>query len=67
MPVAFGPAVGFTAQNCGVIALGDASLNVREALEQGGNVIVVPDHDLLTIARLEDYPALQRVQLPTGA
>jgi hypothetical protein len=59
--IAYAPAAGYTAESCGVIALGDSSLDVRAALEQGDGVIVVPDHDTATIARLDDYPALKRV------
>jgi hypothetical protein len=59
--IAYAPAAGYTAESCGVISLGDSSLDVRAALEQGDGVIVVPETDTATIARLDDYPALKRV------
>ena len=64
MPVAYAPAAGFTAENCGTIALGDSDLDVRAALDEGDGYIVVPDEDTLTIARLDDYVALKRTSVP---
>lgn len=64
MSIAFAPAKGYGPENTGVIALGDSTFNVRQALEEGDGVIVVPDHDTLTIARLDDHPVLKRVPVP---
>jgi hypothetical protein len=43
--IAFAPAAGYSAESCGVIALGDGSLDVRAELDKNDGVIVVPEHD----------------------
>lgn len=45
----------------GVLAVGTGSLDVKAALDEGDGQIVVPEHDYLTVAVLDDYPALKRV------
>jgi|ERR1044072_1114854 hypothetical protein len=67
MPVAFACAAGYSAENTGVIALGDGDFDVRAALESGDGVIVVPDEDTPLIARLDDYVALKRTRMSQKA
>lgn len=62
MAVAYAPRAGFTADSAGrFIAVGDSTLDVRAALKKGGGQIVVPDHDTLAQAVLDEHPALKRV------
>jgi hypothetical protein len=61
--IAFAPAAGYSAESCGVIALGDGSIDVRAKLEEGDGVLVVPESDTALVARLDDYPALKRVSV----
>jgi hypothetical protein len=64
MSIAYSTRGGYTAENCGVLAVGDSSLDVRAALEDGKGVLVVSDGDTLTQAVLDEYPALKRVRVP---
>jgi hypothetical protein len=61
--IAFAPAAGYSAESCGVIAVGDGSLDVRSELDKNDGVIVVPEHDTALVARLDDYVALKRVSV----
>lgn len=45
----------------GVLAVGTGSIDVKAALDEGDGQIVVPENDYLTVAVLDDYPALKRV------
>lgn len=49
----------------GLIRVDDArDLNIAEALEAGGGVIVAEDHDYALVTALDEYPALKRVPAP---
>lgn len=48
----------------GVLAVGNSSVDVKAALDQGDGVIVVPDTDHQLVAILDDYPPLKRVPVP---
>jgi hypothetical protein len=48
----------------GVLAVGDDSLDIRQALQDGNGVIVVPDTDTIRVTVLDAYPPLQRVDVP---
>jgi hypothetical protein len=61
---AYAPRGGFTAENCGVLAVGDSSIDVRAALQEGDGVLVVPDSDTVTQVVLDEYPPLKRVAVP---
>lgn len=64
MSIAYAPRGGYTAENCGVLAVGDTSLDVRAALEDGDGVLIVADGDTLTQAVLDQYVPLKRVVVP---
>lgn len=51
----------------GVIAAGDSDLNVAELLEEGAGTIVLEGNDTRAVVALDEYPALKRVPVPTGA
>jgi hypothetical protein len=63
MPVAFAPRAGFTAESVGTVAVGDNTLNVTDALNEAGGVLVVPDDDTLLTLVLDEHPALKRTTL----
>jgi hypothetical protein len=48
----------------GVLAVGSGSLDVKQALEEGGGYIDVPDHEHLTLCVLDHYTPLERVERP---
>jgi len=64
MPVAYAPRAGVAAEELGTVAVGDRTLNLAEALQEGDGVIVVPDDDLETQVRLNEIDALKNVAVP---
>lgn len=50
----------------GVIAVGDGSMNVREELEAGDGAITIDETDTMRTTILDAYPALERVDAPSG-
>lgn len=50
----------------GVLALGDTSLDVRQALQDGGGVILVEETDTMRTVTLDEYPPLQRIDPPAA-
>lgn len=61
---AYAPRAGVEREWFGVVAVGDSTLNVHDALEEGDGVIVVPDSDNLTMLVLDEHPQLKRVAIP---
>lgn len=49
----------------GVLVVGDDSLDVRQQLEDGNGVIVVPEDDMMKTMVLDSYPPLERVPVPS--
>jgi hypothetical protein len=64
MSIAFAPRAGYSAESVGTVAVGDGTLNVTEALNEHGGVLVVPDSDTLLALVLDEHPALKRVGIP---
>lgn len=51
----------------GVLAVGDGDFHVRDTLDAGDGFIVVSENDQTLIDLLDAYPAVMRVDPPTGA
>ena len=65
MSIAYAPRGGYTADNFGTIAVGDETLDLHAALQEGDGVFVVDDDNTLLQVVLNEMPALEQVAAPT--